>query len=151
MQSDLSGHIAISGIPKAMAGSADLQLGAGLIGGEPFQSIVVRATFSGSAVNLENVDARLAVGRLTAKGTFNTETHLADLDIAGQSLQLGRLAALIGSPALQTATGTADLSAHLAGNLLEQRSELRGTAVVARADGKVEKALENRSVARRAL
>lgn len=119
-QSDLSGHIAITGIPKAMVGSADLRLGAGRIAGEPFESIVARATFSGANVNLENVDLRLDAGRLIAKGTFNTETHLVDFNLTGQSLQLSRLAALTGVPALQTATGTADLTAHVAGNVFEK-------------------------------
>jgi hypothetical protein len=119
VESKVSGHIAISGIPKAMVGAADLQLSA--LAGEPFQSISARATFSGANVNLENLDARLDAGHVTAKGTFNTETHLADLSVTGQSLQLSRLAALTGVPALQTATGTADLTAHIAaGNLLDK-------------------------------
>ena len=36
-------------------------------------------------------------------------------------------------------------------NLLEKRGELRGAAVIARTDGKIEQALEDRGVARRAL
>ena len=119
-QSDLSGHIAVTGIPKAMVGSADLRFGAGRIAGEPFESIVARVTFSGSNVNLENVDAHLVAGRLTAQGTFNTETHLGDLNVTGRALQLSRLAALTGKPVLQNATGSANLTAHILGNLLEK-------------------------------
>ena len=119
-QSDLSGHIVITGIPKAMVGSADLRLGGGRIAGEPFESIVARASFSGAIVNLENVDARLDAGRVTAVGTFNTETHLGDLNVTAQALQVARLAALTGMPGLQSATGTADLTAHISGNLLEK-------------------------------
>jgi len=37
-QSDLSGHIVITGIPKAMVGSADLRFGAGRIAGEPLKA-----------------------------------------------------------------------------------------------------------------
>lgn len=119
-QSDLSGHIAITGIPKAMIGSADLRLGAGRLAGEPFESIVARATFSGANVNLENVDARLDAGRVMVNGKFNTETHLGDLNVTGQGLQLARLAVLAGRPGLQNVTGTADVTAHVSGNFLEK-------------------------------
>jgi translocation and assembly module TamB len=71
-------------------------------------------------VNLENVDAHLDAGHLTAKGTINTETHLGDLNVTGQALQVSRLAALTGKPGLQAATGTADLTAHISGNLSEK-------------------------------
>jgi hypothetical protein len=101
-QSDLSGHIAITGIPKAMVGSADLTFARGRIAGEPFDSIVARATFNGANVTIENIDARLETGHLLAKGNYNTETHIGDFNITGQSMQLAHMAALSGSEALKT-------------------------------------------------
>ncbi len=120
IESELSGKINITGIPGAMSGSADLQFSKGRLKGEAFDSIVARATFNGPNVNLENVDARFVAGHITAKGTFNTETHLGDLQLTGQAIQLGRLAALTGKPALKNLTGTADVTAHVSGNFLEQ-------------------------------
>src|SRR6267143_6819244 len=56
-QADASGQIKISGIPNAMAGSADLRFGPGRLGGEPPQCLGARATFAGATANIENVDA----------------------------------------------------------------------------------------------
>jgi translocation and assembly module TamB len=119
-QSDISGHVAITGLPKAMKGSADLNLGAGRVAGEPFESIVARATFSGSRVNLESVDGRFAAGHITASGSFDDTTKLVDLQANAQSIQLSRIAALSGKPALQKLTGTADITAHITGNFTEK-------------------------------
>lgn len=118
-QSDVSGHIAITGLPKAMNGSAELQLGAGRLAGEPFQSIVARASFTGSRVNLETVDANFAAGHVTASGTFDNNTKQMDIQAAAQSVQLSRIATLSGKPALKNLTGTADITAHVIGNYLE--------------------------------
>ena len=78
-RSDVSGQIKITGIPKAMSGSADLRFGPGELGGEPLQSLVARATFNGSNVNIENVDARLVAGHFVASGTYNTSSNAFDL------------------------------------------------------------------------
>lgn len=119
-QADVSGHVAITGLPKAMNGSAELQLAAGRIAGEPFESIVARATFNGSKVNLESVDARFAAGHITASGTLDNDTKLLDLQAAAQGIQLSRIAALSGKPSLQNLNGTADVTAHISGNFLEK-------------------------------
>ncbi len=121
IESDLSGHINITGIPGAMNGSADLQFSKGSLAGEPFDSIVARATFNGSNVNLENVDARFAAGHISARGTYNTATNIGDLQATGQAIQLNRLATLTGKPGLRDLTGTVDVSAlHIQGNFLEK-------------------------------
>ncbi|MEP6635615.1 MAG: hypothetical protein ABJB97_02740, partial [Acidobacteriota bacterium] len=49
---DVSGQIQITGIPEAMSGSAELTFGPGRLAGEPLQSLVARATFKGSDVNI---------------------------------------------------------------------------------------------------
>jgi translocation and assembly module TamB len=115
-QADISGHIAITGLPKAMKGTADLRLGTGRIAGEPFESIVARATFDGPNVNIENIDARLDAGHVTAKGSINIDTHVGDFNAAAQGIQLSRVASLSGKPSLQTLTGTADINAHISGD-----------------------------------
>ncbi len=121
IESDLSGHINITGIPGAMNGSADLQFSKGSLAGEPFDSIVARATFNGSNVNLENVDARFAAGHISARGTYNSATNIGDLQATGQAIQLNRLATLTGKPGLRDLTGTVDVSAlHIQGNFLEK-------------------------------
>ena len=41
-QSEVSGVVKITGIPKAMSGSADLRFGPGKIAGEPLESLIAR-------------------------------------------------------------------------------------------------------------
>ena len=119
-RSDVSGQIKITGIPKAMSGSADLRFGAGQLGGEPLQSLVARATFNGSNVNIENVDARLAAGHIVASGTYNTSSNAFDLQGKAEGIQLARLAALTEKPGMPEVSGVGDFTAHLAGNLSDK-------------------------------
>jgi translocation and assembly module TamB len=119
-QSDVSGRVSVTGLPKAMNGSADLSLAAGVIAGEPFESIVARATFNGSKVNLESVDGKFAAGHITASGTFDNETKVMDLQAAAQNIQLSRIAALSAKPSLESLAGTAEVTAHITGNFSER-------------------------------
>ena len=105
----------ISGIPDAMSGSADLRFGAGRLAGEPLESLVARATFSGANVNIENIDARLGAGHVVAKGTYNTATKLFDLQGRAEGVQLSRLGALTNRPGSPNFRHSR-LSAHVPGN-----------------------------------
>lgn len=116
-QADASGRIRITGIPNAMSGSADLHFGPGRLGGEPLESLVARATFNGSKVSIENVDARLSAGHIVASGTYDTTTKAFDMQGRAEGVQLSRLFALTNRPGLSTVTGTADFNAHVSGNL----------------------------------
>jgi translocation and assembly module TamB len=118
-QSDASGQIRITGIPNAMSGSADLRFGPGRLAGEPLEGLVARATFNGSQVNIENVDARLTAGHFVASGTYDTTSKAFDLKGRAEGVQLSRLVALSNRPGMGTVTGTADFSAHVVGNLGE--------------------------------
>ena len=118
-QSDVSGQITITGIPNAMSGSADLRFGQGRLAGEPLEAMVARATFSGSKVTIENIDARLTAGHIVANGSYDTTTRAFDLQGRAEGVQLTRLLALTNRPGLENVTGTADFSAHVIGNLTE--------------------------------
>ena len=119
IDSDVSGLIKITGIPSSMSGNAELRFAPGRIGGEPFQSILAQATFSGTVVNLNNVVAQLDAGRITAKGTFNTSNQALDIQAQATGIQLERLAAFAPNPgSLPNLTGTADLNAHVVGQLI---------------------------------
>lgn len=118
-QADASGQIKITGIPNAMSGSADLRFGPGRLGGEPLEALVARATFSGSKVSIENIDARLTAGHIVANGSYDTTTKAFDLQGRAEGVQLNRLLALTNRPGLENVTGSADFSAHVVGNLSE--------------------------------
>src|SRR5258705_5778651 len=117
-QADVSGQVKITGIPKAMVGSADLRSGPGKLAGEPLESLIARATFNGPNVNIENIDVRLTAGHIVASGTFNTSTKGFDFQGKAESIQLARIAALAQHPSLPI-TGTANFTAHLSGTLSE--------------------------------
>jgi translocation and assembly module TamB len=120
IRSEVSGQLNVKGLPGAMSGVADLRFGAGRIGAETFESIVARATFNGSTVNLENLDARLSAGQVTANGTYDTGTQAFDLQARATGIQLLRLGAYAGDiTRLPLVTGTADLNARASGTLGE--------------------------------
>ncbi len=122
-QSDLSGRINVTGLPNAASGNADLRFGTGRIAGQPFESIVARAIFNGSNLNLENVDARFEAGRVTANGTYDLQTQAVNLQAQGSNIQLDRLAALSGNAAsLPSLTGTANITASANGTLKDYSS-----------------------------
>jgi translocation and assembly module TamB len=118
-QSEVSGLVKISGIPKAMSGSADLRFGPGKLAGEPLESMVARATFKGSDVNVENVDVRLTAGHIVASGNINTSSKAFDFQGRAEGVQLERLTALANRPGFPPVTGVADFTAHVVGNLVE--------------------------------
>ena len=119
-QSDVSGQVQIAGIPNAMSGSADVRFGPGRLAGETLESLVARATFSGSEVKIETVDARLGAGHLVATGNYNTSTKLFDLQGRAEEVQLSRLVALANKAGLPALTGTADLNVRVSGNLSDR-------------------------------
>jgi translocation and assembly module TamB len=121
-QSEVSGRVNVRGIPKAMSGDADLRFGPGKLAGEPLESMVARATFNGSDVNVENVDVRLTAGHIVASGHINTESKAFDFQGKAEGVQLGRLTALANRPGLPPVTGVADFTAHVVGNLVEDFS-----------------------------
>lgn len=116
-QADASGQIKISGIPNAMTGTADLRFGPGRLAGEPLESLLARASFSGSTVTIETVDAKLAAGHVVANGTYDTTSKAFDLQGRAEGVQVSRLFALTNPAAPATITGTADFNARVVGNL----------------------------------
>jgi translocation and assembly module TamB len=119
-QADVSGQVKVTGIPDAMVGSADLSFGPGRLAGEPLEGLTARATFSGSAVKIENIDVRLGAGHIVASGSYNTSSREFDLQTKAAGIQLARLAALTRKPVLATLTGVADVTAHVNGNLFDK-------------------------------
>lgn len=117
LRSSISGHINVTGLPDAMSGSADLRFGAGSLNGEPFTGIVVRATFSGSNINVENLDARFNAGRITGSGNYNTKSQDFSLQARATGVRLDLLQSLIGNASLPQLSGTADLEARASGNI----------------------------------
>ena len=113
---DVSGQIQIAGIPDAMSGDAEIRFGPGRLAGEPLESLIARASFSGSNVNIQGVDAKLAAGHIVASGTYNTSSKDFAMQGRAEGVQLNRLAALANKGVGPVLTGTADFTANVSGN-----------------------------------
>jgi translocation and assembly module TamB len=109
IDADISGPIQVSGIPHKMSGIADLHLGPGRINDERFQSMTAHATFSGSIVNVDQVDANFDAGHFVANGKYDMATQTFEVTGSGDRVQLDRLAALVQRPNMPKLTGTAVL------------------------------------------
>jgi translocation and assembly module TamB len=116
LQSDLSGRINVKGLPNAGNGEANFNFGKGSINGEPFEVITARATFSGSIINVEDVDARFEAGRVTATVHFDTANRSFNVEGRGENIQLARLRSLAGNRGrLPRFTGTVNVNAKATG------------------------------------
>ena len=87
-QADVSGTVKVSGLPEAMTGNADLRFGPGRIGGEPLEDLTARATFSGTNVNVESIDANFTAGHIVGSGKFDTATSAFELQAKGERMRL---------------------------------------------------------------
>jgi translocation and assembly module TamB len=115
IQSDISGQIKISGIPNNMSGVADVRFAPGNINGEVLQNLTAHATFSGSTVNVDKLDASLSAGHIIGSGKFDTATRAFEFTGSGDHVQLDRLAALTAHPKLNLA-GTASIKVSAKGS-----------------------------------
>ncbi|HLL77744.1 MAG TPA: translocation/assembly module TamB domain-containing protein, partial [Pyrinomonadaceae bacterium] len=125
-----SGKISVTGLPGAMSGSADLRAGPGQIGGEPLDEIIARATFDGSAIRLDALDARFRSGRVTATGQLGigvlspqlSKNTTFDLAVKGDDVRLDVVEALFGGGRLPRLEGRVDFAAQAAGDTRDPRS-----------------------------
>ncbi|HEX6187356.1 MAG TPA: translocation/assembly module TamB domain-containing protein [Pyrinomonadaceae bacterium] len=115
-EGEASGSVKISGIPNKMTGVADLRFGKGRLAGEPLQSLTARATFAGSTVNIENIDAAFDAGRIVGSGKYDTKTKAFEVKFNGDRVQIERLAAFASRPGMPKFGGTAKLSATASGS-----------------------------------
>jgi len=106
-QADVSGTVKITGMPNAMSGVADLRSGQGRLAGEPLQGLTAHATFSGSSVNVDKLDANLNAGHIVATGKYDVATKAFDFTASGDRVQLDRLEAFANRPNLPKLAGTA--------------------------------------------
>src|SRR5689334_376860 len=115
-EAEASGSVRITGIPNNMSGVADLRFGKGRLAGEPLQSLTAHATFAGSSVNIESLDANFDAGHIAGNGKFDTKTKAFDVKFSGDRVQLERLSAFSNRPGLPQLGGTASLTASASGN-----------------------------------
>ena len=114
-EGEASGSVKIDGIPNKMTGRADLRFGKGKLAGEPLQNLTARATFTGSTVNIESVDANFDGGHIVGNGKYDTKTQAFEVTFGGDRVQLDRLAARANRPGLPKLGGIAKLNGTASG------------------------------------
>ncbi|MET0753689.1 MAG: translocation/assembly module TamB domain-containing protein [Pyrinomonadaceae bacterium] len=117
-QAQTSGTINLTGVPKNMAGEANISSTAGTLNGQPFDGFDAKATFAGALVNLENFNVRFGAGSLQANGTYNTDTTAFNFVVTGKDIDFARVRPFIPgeqSAALASINGTFDLQATATG------------------------------------
>src|SRR5256714_977020 len=112
---EASGSLRISGIPNNMSGVADLKFGKGRLAGEPLQGLTAHATFAGSSVTIDSVDASFDAGHIVGSGKYDMKTKAFDVKFSGDRVQLERLAAFANQPKLPQLAGIAKLNATASG------------------------------------
>ena len=109
IQSDISGRIAITGLPNAMSGVADIRMGGGKVNGEALQGLTAHATFNGSLITADRFDANFDAGHVSGSGKFDMKTQAFEIRASGDRVQLERLAAFANKSNLPKIAGTAKL------------------------------------------
>src|SRR5688500_12078194 len=98
-----------------MIRNTDQRFGPGLIVGELHESLTARATFSGTSVNVESIDANLAAGHIVGSGKFDTSTTAFELQAKGDGIRLDRLMTFTNQAGAPRLTGTATITAQASG------------------------------------
>lgn len=111
-----SGTINLSGLPDNSQGEINISSGQGLVGGQAFDGLNAKAVFSGTVINLENLEIRLGTGTLTAKGNYDRGSTAFNFDAAGKNVPLTLVRAMLPeSPNIPVITGLTDLTARATG------------------------------------
>jgi translocation and assembly module TamB len=116
LSGQMSGTVDITGLPNKANGSVDLSAATGVIAGQSFDSLKVKAVFSGTAVNLETAEMRVGAGRFTANGTYDRLSKAFDLNLGGTAVPMPLWAALLPpNDSLPPVAGDVDFTARATG------------------------------------
>lgn len=112
-----SGTVNLTGLPNNSQGEINLSSTGGTLAGQAFDSLTVRAVFSGTRIDIQNGEMRLGQGQLTARGTYDYGSNVFDLNLEGKSVPLPLVASLLPQSAnIPNIAGIADFTATAAGD-----------------------------------
>ncbi|MGE3465891.1 MAG: translocation/assembly module TamB domain-containing protein, partial [Pyrinomonadaceae bacterium] len=111
-----SGMVNISGLPNKADGSIDLTSASGVIAGQNFDSLRVKAAFAGTSVSIEQAEMRLGEGRLAVMGRYDRATTAFDLALDGSRVPVPLVLALFPkNENIPAVTGEANFTARAVG------------------------------------
>jgi len=111
-----SGTVNITGLPNNANGEIDLASTSGSVSGQSFDAFQAKAVFSGTLINLANLELRSAEGFVKAKGTYDRASTAFDFDLEGKGVQVTALRNLFPqNESIPAITGLADFVAKATG------------------------------------
>lgn len=111
-----SGTVDITGLPNDARGNLNITAQQGMVAGQAFDGVDLRAVFAGSAVNVEQASMRFGGGQLAAKGNYDRSTGAFDFDLQGKTVPVGLVLALApASASIPPVSGVMDIEARARG------------------------------------
>ncbi len=83
-----SGTVDISGLPNEAQGEINLAAAKGIVAGQPFDDLKVRAVFNGTLIDLQTAEMRVGEGRLTANGSYDRASTAFSFDLGGKTVPM---------------------------------------------------------------
>ncbi len=112
-----SGTVNITGLPNESRGEVNLSAEKGLVAGQVFDGLNVKAVFNGTTIDLQQADMRIGAGQLTAKGTYDRAGGDFNFDLGGKAVPVPlALALLPKNDSIPVITGDLDFAANATGN-----------------------------------
>jgi translocation and assembly module TamB len=111
-----SGTVNLSGLPNQATGEINIASAAGTVAEQPFDSLKVRAVFSGTLIDLQSGEIRVGDGFVSAKGTYDRASSAFNFDLEGKNVPVPlALSFLPKSTSVPTVAGFADFTAKATG------------------------------------
>ena len=90
-----SGTVDIRGFPDNAEGEINLTAAQGVIAGQQFDGLTVKAVFNGTLVDLQRAEMRIGAGRFAASGNYDRASEVFNLNLDGKAIPLPLLLALV--------------------------------------------------------
>ena len=115
-----SGTLDIRGLPNNAQGELNLAAATGVIAGQAFDNLAVKAVFAGTRIDLEQAEMRVGAGRLSVKGNYDRASEAFNFDLTGNAVPVPlALAFLPPNDAIPVITGDMDFTARATGVALQ--------------------------------
>ena len=111
-----SGTVDISGLPNESQGEINLAAAKGIIAGQAFDNLIVKAVFNGTLIDLQQAEMRIGTGLFTANGSYDRSSQAFNLDLNGKTIPAPLLIAFVpNGQSIPVISGDVDFTAKATG------------------------------------
>ncbi|CAN5373244.1 hypothetical protein BH10ACI3_BH10ACI3_02800 [soil metagenome] len=111
-----SGTVRITGLPDKASGGIDLSAAKGVVAGQPFDGLKLKARFNGTSINLDTAEMQVGAGRIDASGNYDRASKEFNFDLGARTIPLPLLLAFLPrNDSMPSITGDVDLTAKATG------------------------------------